>query len=112
MRGYAPVSAFPGEKPTSILQRRPRALFILLIASVPALALFAWLGQDKIPNWYSSIESIEAGGDGWEYVDSIDKETGLQRLSWGALEEQGAKSSIRKNLRGDKGYLFSMYGAG
>jgi hypothetical protein len=114
MRGYAPVSAFAGEKAKpSFLQRRRNPLILLLVSSIPALAFLAYLGQDRIPllsSWSSTV--LDTEGNGWDYVDEVGREYETQRLSWGALEQQGAKRSIRTNLRGDKGYLLSMYGAG
>lgn len=119
MRGYTPVSSSRGEKPvppSSFIQRRKRPLTIALIASAPILALLAWITHDPSSPFGHGLGygsgGIDGKGDGWEYVDSVAKEKGLRRLSWGALKGQGAKANIRENLRDDKGYLFSMYGAG
>lgn len=124
MRGYTQVatSSSPGEKtragPSSLIStlsslRSRRPFIFLLVVASPALLLVAWLGHGSILNLFPVGDAIDLDdGDAWPFVDRAQRERGLQRLSWGALQQQGAKGSIKANLKDDRAYMFTIYGAG
>ena len=87
LRGYAPVNQ----------QVRQRPWLVLLV--IPALLLL-------VRPWGSTSD---LSGDGW---DIIARHKVGERLSRGALKQQGARAHVRENLRDDKDYLFTMVGAG
>ena len=87
LRGYAPINQ----------QVRQRPWLVLLAIPAVLLLLHPWRGS-------SDIE-----GDGWSIIA---RHRVGERLSRGALKQQGARAHVRENLRDDRDYLFTMVGAG
>lgn len=73
----------------------------MVLLVIPAVLLFIYT-----PLWPSSRGE---SGDGWDIVNRY--KTG-ERLSRGALKEQGARAHVREILRDDLDYLFTTVGAG
>lgn len=91
LRGYTPLRQSDGRRP----------YWILLL--VPALALFLYAP------WAGSGSYTSLSGDGWDVI--AQHRTG-ERLSRGALRQQGARAHIRENLRDEYDYIFTTVGAG
>lgn len=87
LQGYVPLNQ----------QVKQRPWLVLLVIPALLLVLHPWRGGSNLD------------GDAWSIIAR--HKTG-ERLSRGALRQQGARSHIRENLRDDRDYLFTMVGAG
>lgn len=118
LRGYSPVGPRSDSSHRDKSSQRKKPIIITLCIFIPLCLLIFYhdsvpLPTASISSWTSSSGTEELPeGNGWEIVAAVKKRDGIKRTSWGALKQQGARSHIRENLRDDKKYLFTMYGAG
>jgi hypothetical protein len=74
----------------------------------------SWLGMGTGSKELWGDVPVQAEGEFWPWLNAENErlEPGKRRVSWGALKEQGAKSSIWENLRQDRRYLTTFLSSG
>jgi hypothetical protein len=97
--------------------RQFRRTLLIVVAGVALSAyVILWFPVQLIgsrPALWADIP-VEKPEEFWEWVADENKRLRgeTRRASWGALSGQGAKRSLRSNLRDDKRYMMSINSGG
>jgi hypothetical protein len=81
----------------------------LAVVSVLTLGAILWA---LTPAQTSPWSIIAPGNTVWDFLENARRRQSVRRPSWGGLTSQGAKASIKTNLRSDRNYLVSSVAAG